>query len=370
MCQERETAGRAGPPPAHHVANTSPALEGDGYILARAGVSPGPGAARGTRGRGGAGGPGRKRPRRAPPAPRPRRKRLGFERCRRRRPPPAEPQRAEPAAALPSYPKSSTRRRGLPLPARLSRRRRRFLTRVPPSRGLGSSAAGDPEGTGLLGRGGGGVAVPPRPRPGSRLRLPPRKAGAAAAAASSFRFPLAPALGRSVLRGNRRPLRAPPRAPQGPTTARLLPREPRRLVSRGPLPHRPRGALPPPGGPPPPPRNVRAAGRGPARARLPVVRLARAWRHQRQFCSFPGSRDHPRPTHPRFPRPFPVLDPTGKPKQSGPRRREEGSGKSRKGGGRARCRGSSAEGGFPGKVSGGRVRGGGLPAPRPPDARA
>ncbi|XP_036086106.1 translation initiation factor IF-2-like [Rousettus aegyptiacus] len=265
-----------------------------------------------------------------------------------------------------SEPGSSTGRRGLPLPARLSRRRRRFLTRVPRSRGLGSRAAGDPAGTGLLGRGGGGVAVPPRPRPGSRLRLPPRKAGAAAAAASSFRFPLAPALGRSVLRGNRRPLRAPPRAPQGPTTARLLPREPRRLVSRGPLPPRPRGALPPPGGPPPPPRNVRAAGRGSARAGLPVARLARAERHQRQFCSFPGSRDHPRPPHPRCPRPLPALDPTGKPKQAGPRRREEGSGKSRKGGGRARCRGSSAEGGFPGKVSGGRVRGGGLPAPGPP----
>lgn len=56
------------------------------------------------------------------PLPHLRRKRLGFERCRRRRPPPAKLQRAEPAPAaalLTSHPNSSTDRRGLPLPTPL-----------------------------------------------------------------------------------------------------------------------------------------------------------------------------------------------------------------------------------------------------------
>lgn len=234
--------------------------------MARTGASPGQGAARETRGR--------KRPRkrrarrpcpahqpgagrqrgaaagcgglRRPPSPLPRlrRKRLGFERCRRR-PPPAKLQRAEPAPAaapLTSYPNSSTDRRGLPLSAPSLPAPATPAHPRPSVPRVGIRCGPWPRGLWAPGRGGGGVALPPRPRPGSRLRLPPRKAGAAAS--SSFRFPLAPSLGRSVLRENQRPLRAPPHAPPGQTTARLLPRG--RETPGSPLPPRPRGALSPP----------------------------------------------------------------------------------------------------------------------------
>lgn len=106
------------------------------------------------------------------------------------------------------------------------------------------------------------MALLPRPRPGSRLR--PRKAGAAA---SSFRFPLAPSLARSVQRGKQRPLRAPPHAPQGPTTARLLPREPRRPPAPprqpGAARRRARRSRPAPAAPAPPPPRALAPARGP-----------------------------------------------------------------------------------------------------------
>lgn len=176
-----------------------------------------------------AGGGGRRQP--PAPLPRPQRKRLRFERCRRR-PQPAEPQRAEPppaAALLPQFLHRSS-------PGTPARRWRRLLTRVPQSRGLGSDAAGGHEDTGPLTRGGGGVALLPRLGPGSRFCFPPRKAGAAAS--PSFRFPLAPSLGRSVLSGKQRPLWAQLHSPQGPTTARLLPREPRSLPAP---PRQPRG---------------------------------------------------------------------------------------------------------------------------------
>nr|XP_023494564.1 uncharacterized protein LOC111773107 [Equus caballus] len=175
--------------------------------------------------------------------------------------------------------------------------------RVPRSRGLGSGAAGRPKDTGPLGRGGGGVALQPRPGPGSRLRLPPRKAGAAAA--SSFRFSLAPSFGRSVLRGKHRPLRAPPHAPQGPTTARLLPREPRRPPSpprqpRGretpgsPLPPRPCGALSPPSRAPGAARERAGWGlwAGPRQVFVPAARARLAT--QAAVLQFPGFSRRPR----------------------------------------------------------------------------
>lgn len=128
-----------------------------------------------------------------------------------------------------------------------------LLTRVPQSRRLGSRAAGCAEDTRALGRGGGGVALPLRTGRGSRLCLRPRTG---AAASSSFRLPLAPSLGRPVLRGKQRLLRVPPHAPQGPTSLESW----ERAAS---------GAL-----------------AGPQRVSLPAPR---AERHKRQFCSFPGS---------------------------------------------------------------------------------
>ncbi|XP_044102952.1 translation initiation factor IF-2-like [Neovison vison] len=223
-----------------------------------------------------------------------------------------------------------------PLP--LARRWRRLLTRVPRSGRLGSGAAKDPENTGPLGRGGGGVALPPRPGPGSRLRLPRGSLEPPPRLPSGF--PSRPPLvGRScaessVLCGRRRTLlRARPPPDSSPGSRRAARRPARRSCPAPAARARPlRGPLPRPG-------NARPADREPAFARFQFPPLAPAQRHMRQFCSFPGSGGSPSPfsrPYPSFPRPFPLLDPTGKPKQLGPRKREKGSGKGRKGGGGAR----------------------------------
>lgn len=89
----------------------------------------------------------------------------------------------------------------------------------------------------------------------------------------------------SVLCGRRRTLlRARPPPDSSPGAAR-------RPASRS----RPAPAARsrPLGGPLSQPGNVRPLGRGPALPRFSFLPLARAERHQRQFCSFPGSRDPP-----------------------------------------------------------------------------
>lgn len=279
--------------------------------------------------------------------------------------------------------RAPSRRSPPPIPSQLAagcphppaRRWRRLLTRVSRSRGLGSGAAGRPKDTGPLGRGGGGVALPPRPGPGSRLRLPPRKAGAAAA--SSFRFSLEPSFGGSVLRGKHRPLRAPPHAPQGPTTARLLPREPRRPPApprqpRGretpgsPLPPRPCGALSPPSRAPGAARERAGWGlwAGPRQVFVPAARARLAT--QAAVLQFPGFSRRPRP-YPGFPRPFSFAGSHRKTKTIGSAQARKRKRKEQEGWGRREVLGKRFWGGFPGKVSEERVRRGGFAPTTPPE---
>lgn len=178
------------------------------------------------------------------PFPRPRRKCLGFERCRRHRPPP--PSHKGPSLLPPFRHRSS---------------------RAPPARPL-SPGASDACLPASFGPNGWDPVWPTAPRHRAlrarrRGRGPPAaaKAGvspgkAGAAAASSFRFPLAPSLGGpccaeiGVLCGRCRTLlgaRPPPDSSPGRRAVR-----PRRLVSPGPEtpgsppPPRPCGALSPP----------------------------------------------------------------------------------------------------------------------------
>lgn len=138
------------------------------------------------------------------------------------------------------------------------------------------------------------MALPPWPRPGSRLRLPPRKAGAAAS--SSFRFPLAPSLGSSVLRENQRPLRAPPHAPPGQTTARLLPRG--RETPGSPLPPRPCGALSPPWRAPVAARERAASGPGASPSQVFLLTARARLAPQAAILQFPGFSRLPPPPLP------------------------------------------------------------------------
>lgn len=209
------------------------------------------------------------------PLPRLRRKRLRFERCRRRRPPPAKLQRAEPAPAaalLTSHPNSSTDRRGLPLPTPLSPRRRRLLTRVPRSRGLGSGAARGPEDSGPLGAAAG--AWPSRRGQGQGLAFASRRGRLAPPPPLPSGFPSRPpsvALSCakiSVLCGRRRTLlRARPPPDSSPGAARRPARRSRPA---------PAARSRPLGGPPSLPGNVRLVGRGPALPRFSFLPLARA----------------------------------------------------------------------------------------------
>lgn len=225
--------------------------------------------------------------------------------------PPAPPSR--PALATPAHPCPQVRKIGI----RCGQRPRKHWAPRARRRGRGPPAQARA-----------GVSPPP----------PPRKPGAAAS--SSFRLSLAPSLGRPVLRessvlcGRRRTLlRARPPPDSSPGSRRAARRPARRSCPAPAARARPlRGPLPRPG-------NARPADREPAFARFQFPPLAPAQRHMRQFCSFPGSGGSPSPfsrPYPSFPRPFPLLDPTGKPKQLGPRKREKGSGKGRKGGGGAR----------------------------------
>lgn len=262
------------PPSAHHVANTSRVFKTNSSTSLRAGASqarapPGspaaaeaPGAGAGNAQRAAdraapsprtgpeprrpgaaAGCEGRRRP--AAPLPRPRRKRLGFERCRGRRPPPAEPQRAEPPPATALPPGPSIGRRGLPArpmlasPAhprpsvlrgeiRSSRRPRPHWAPPARRRGRGPPAAAST-----------GVSPPPPAEKGWRCRLflpvsprtlprsvsPTRKAASSAGAAARSSGPdhrqtpppgaAAPARAASSARGRETPgppLPPPPRA--------------------------------------------------------------------------------------------------------------------------------------------------------------
>lgn len=364
--ERKKMQGRACPSPAHRLANPSRCVKAKGFILGRAGASRGQGAARETRGRK------RPRERRSPPplphtparrraaegppqgaeggagcprpSPRPRRKRLWFERCRRRTPARgATKGRPPPTAVL--------------LPQFLHR-----SSRAPPARPSLSPGAGDAC-----------SPVSPGPEDTAPVRpVAPKTLGPSGAAAGAW----------PSRRGQSRGLASA--SPEEPWRRRLvfLPASPRALPrpvrparkaassagaaarSSGPD-HRqtpPPGAAPPgretPGSPlPPRPCGARSppsralsaarerAGSGPLaslhQVSIPAARARLA--AQAAILQFPGflrTPLFPRP-YPSFPRPFPLLDPTGKPKQLGPRKREKGSGKRRKGGGGARRRGGA-----------------------------
>lgn len=368
--------GRACPSPAHHLANTSRGIKGNGFILAKAGASRGQGAAWEPRGPEAPRSRDRKRPRerrtRTPQPHTPARLRRGRRGVRRaapaaRAPPPtaAEASRVwkmPPPPPPPAPAGRATKGRApshccppSPIPPQVlagstrpplspARRWRRLLTRVPRSQGSGSGAAGGPENTGPLGRGGGGVALPPRPGPGSRLRLPRGRLAPSPRLPSGFPS-RPPSVGpscaeSSVLCGRRRTLlRARPPPDSSPGSRAAGPRDARLAVPAPPL----RRALAPFAGPfrGPGTRGQRTAGQP-----SPGFNSRRLRPPSGTSGSFAVSRvletptPFPRPS-PSFPRPFPLLDPTGKPKQLGPRRRKKGSGKRRKGGGGARWRGGA-----------------------------